>query len=427
MPEVSFIVPVYNAERSVGKLIESVLNQEYRDLELILVDDGSKDGSPAILDQYQAKDERVKVIHKPNGGVSAARNDGLQAASGTYIRFLDADDWIPDDSTKEMVRAIKETGADLVVGDFYRVVGDNLAKKGSIPSEKLLTTEEYAEYMMESPADYYYGVIWNKLYRKDLIEQYKIRFDKTLSFCEDFVFNLEYVLHTKTILPLQVPVYYYVKTEGSLVSQNINPVRLVRMKTSLYSYYDQFFRKILDEEEYRAQRGNIASFLVAAATDEFTIPMMPGTKKLGEETIPVYYFDDENEDIYTAITYMKLAYERYMNTIAMKHSLELPDIKVLNYLKHAGRYCSQKEISCMTGVPQTTILGSLQKLNLKGFVTLEIHETGLAGMYVRNEDLEKEFADAQNDMKKLCTNGMDEQEVSRIVRGIAANLKEHLK
>lgn len=427
MPEVSFIVPVYNAEKGVGKLIESVLNQEYRDLELILVDDGSKDESPAILDQYQAKDERVKVIHKPNGGVSAARNDGLQAASGTYIRFLDADDWIPDDSTKEMVRAIKETGADLVVGDFYRVVGDNLAKKGSIPSEKLLTTEEYAEYMMESPADYYYGVIWNKLYRRDLIEQYKIRFDKTLSFCEDFVFNLEYVLHTKTILPLQVPVYYYVKTEGSLVSQNINPVRLVRMKTSLYSYYDQFFRKILDEEEYRAQRGNIASFLVAAATDEFTIPMMPGTKKLGEETIPVYYFDDENEDIYTAITYMKLAYERYMNTIAMKHSLELPDIKVLNYLKHAGRYCSQKEISCMTGVPQTTILGSLQKLNLKGFVTLEIHETGLAGMYVRNEDLEKEFADAQNDMKKLCTKGMDEQEVSRIVRGIAANLKEHLK
>ena len=108
MPEVSFIVPVYNAEKGVGKLIESVLNQEYRDLELILVDDGSKDGSPAILDQYQAKDERVKVIHKPNGGVSAARNDGLQAASGTYIRFLDADDWIPDDSTKEMVRAIKE-------------------------------------------------------------------------------------------------------------------------------------------------------------------------------------------------------------------------------------------------------------------------------------------------------------------------------
>ena len=81
----------------------------------------------------------------------------------------------------------------------------------------------------------------------------------------------------------------------------------------------------------------------------------------------------------------------------------------------------------MTGVSQTTILGSLQKLNLKGFVTLEIHETGLAGMYVRNEDLEKEFADAQNDMKNLCTNGMDEQEVSRIVRGIAANLKEHLK
>lgn len=426
MPEVSFIVPVYNAEKGIGRLIDSVLDQEYKDLELILVDDGSKDGSPQILDRYQEQDDRVKVIHKENGGVSAARNDGLQAASGTYIRFLDADDWIPDDSTKQMVRSIKEEDADLVVGDFYRVVGENLAKKGSIQTEKTLTTAEYAEYMMESPADYYYGVIWNKLYRKEIIDRYGIMFDASLSFCEDFVFNLEYVLHTKTIVPLQAPVYYYVKTEGSLVSQNINPVRLVRMKTSLYYYYDQFFRNVLDEEEYRAQRADIASFLVSAATDDFAIPMMPGTKRLGEETVPIYLFDEKNEDAYTAITYMALTYERYLNTVAMKHSLELPDAKVLNYLKHTERSCSQKEISQMTGVPQTTVLSSLQKMNLKGYVSLEIHGEGLFGMYKGNEDMDKEFDDAISDLQTVSAKGLDPEEVGRVVRGIIRNLKEHM-
>ncbi|MBR2595193.1 MAG: glycosyltransferase family 2 protein, partial [Solobacterium sp.] len=104
MPKVSVIIPVYNAEKNIERCADSVLNQEYRDLELIMVDDGSKDGTAAILDELAARDERVRVIHKPNGGVSETRNRALDMAAGKYVQFLDADDWIPADSTKLLVR-----------------------------------------------------------------------------------------------------------------------------------------------------------------------------------------------------------------------------------------------------------------------------------------------------------------------------------
>ena len=103
-PAVSIIVPVYNAERTVGRCIESILNQEYRDFELLLVNDGSTDASGSLCDGYAAKDSRIRVIHKKNAGVSAARNTALDLAQGTYLQFLDSDDWLTPDATSSLVR-----------------------------------------------------------------------------------------------------------------------------------------------------------------------------------------------------------------------------------------------------------------------------------------------------------------------------------
>ena len=144
---VSIIVPVYNAQNSIGRCIESILNQDYENIELIAVNDGSKDNSGKILDEYAAKDSRMIVIHKTNSGVSDTRNIAIARASGTYLQFLDADDYIPVDSTKSMVRALEENNVDLVVSDFYRVVKDNLSLKGSIVNDKILTRNEYASLM----------------------------------------------------------------------------------------------------------------------------------------------------------------------------------------------------------------------------------------------------------------------------------------
>ena len=124
MKKVSIVVPVYNAEKVIGRCVESILSQDYTELEVILVDDGSRDSSPEILDGFAAKDPRVLCIHKENGGVSAARNTGLDRATGDFIQFCDADDWLAPEATKLLVRRAEDSAADLVVGDFYRVVGD---------------------------------------------------------------------------------------------------------------------------------------------------------------------------------------------------------------------------------------------------------------------------------------------------------------
>ena len=117
-PTVSIIVPVYNAQRTLRRCIDSVLNQTFSDFELLLVDDGSKDESGEICDSYALRDERVKVFHIENSGVSAARNVALDRARGEYLQFLDSDDWITADATQQFVRAARKYDCDMVISDF---------------------------------------------------------------------------------------------------------------------------------------------------------------------------------------------------------------------------------------------------------------------------------------------------------------------
>ena len=161
MSKVSVIVPVYNAEKGLRRCIESILSQDYRDLEVILIDDGSRDSSYSIIEEYAAQDPRVIPVHKDNSGVSATRNMGLRMASGEYIQFIDADDWLPFDSTKLMVREMENNDVQMVIGDFYRVVQDTVSQKGTIRRGGVMTRNEFADSMMLSPADFYYGVLWN--------------------------------------------------------------------------------------------------------------------------------------------------------------------------------------------------------------------------------------------------------------------------
>src|SRR5699024_3270740 len=124
-PAVSIIVPVYNASKTLCRCVDSVLKQEFSNFELWLVDDGSQDDSPALCDAYQRQDpRRVHVIHKQNAGVSAARNDAIQKARGTYLQFLDSDDWLAPEATRLFVRTAQDNNCDLVIADFYRVSGD---------------------------------------------------------------------------------------------------------------------------------------------------------------------------------------------------------------------------------------------------------------------------------------------------------------
>ena len=287
-PTVSIIVPVYNAEHTIGRCIESILNQEYTDFELLLVDDGSTDTSGAVCDGYAAVDSRVQVIHKENTGVSASRNLALDRARGTYLQFLDSDDWITSDATSSLVRAMESGPCDLVISDFYRVVGERVSQKGDIDEDGIMTREEFAAHMMEDPADFYYGVLWNKLYRRAIVEAHHLRMDPEISWCEDFMFNLEYIRYAEVFRAIQIPIYYYVKTKGSLASQSLTISQTVKMKLTVFECYHRFFKTVLDEDEYEKCRLKVYRFLLDAAGDGSVPPaVLPNSQKLGNERMQV--------------------------------------------------------------------------------------------------------------------------------------------
>ena len=371
-PTVSIIVPVYNAEKTIGRCIDSILGQQYTDFELLLVDDGSKDGSGAICDSYAMADSRVQVIHKENTGVSDTRNIGISRARGVYLQFLDSDDWITPDATKLLVEAAGEHNCDLVISDFYRVVGERVSRKGDIDEDRVLTREEYAAHMMEQPADFYYGVLWNKLYRRDIVADHHLQMDPEISWCEDFMFNLEYIRHAQRFYALQVPIYYYVKTKGSLASQSLSISKTIRMKLMLFEYYNQFYKSVLDEEEYEKSRLKVYRFLVDAAGDGAVPPtILPGSKKLGDERVSICPEALTGEGVLADAFRERKLLEQYLESAALKNGLSLPEARLLLALEQITSVSSRKNLADFLGVSRSVLSMNLQKLTSKGLIRAE--------------------------------------------------------
>ena len=371
-PAVSIIVPVYNAENNVARCIESVLKQDYENFELILMNDGSKDSSGSICDEYAARDERIRVIHKENSGVSDTRNKAIDMARGEYLQFIDSDDWITSDATGLMIRMAKENNCEMVIADFYRVIGERLAHKGDIHEDGLLTREEFALHMMENPADFYYGVLWNKLYRRDIVEKYELRMDENISWCEDFIFNMEYIRHIENVYALHVPIYYYVKTPGSLVSQGMSITKTIQMKRTVFKCYNEFYKDIFKEEDYEKRRRQVYRFLVDAAGDGSVMPsILPGTMKLGEERISVSVGISEKEGIFLDAYRESKLLDRYLQTVALRQELMLSDIKLLLYFSQAEESGNLKEIAAVTHLKKTKVLLSLQKLMARDILKMK--------------------------------------------------------
>lgn len=372
-PTVSIIVPIYNAEKFLSRCIDSILNQEYTDFELLLVNDGSKDSSGYICDSYAEKDSRVRVIHKENSGVSDSRNIAIDQACGTYLQFLDSDDWITPDATKLFIRAATEHHCDLVIADFYRVVGERLSQKGDIEEDDVMTREEFASHMMENPADFYYGVLWNKLYRRDIIEQYHLRMDVTISWCEDFMFNLEYIRHAESFYALQAPIYYYVKTKGSLASQGASISNTIKMKMMVFEYYNNFYKHVFDENDYEKKRLQVYRFLVDAAGDGMVLPsILPGTKKLGEEvTTKVCAEAIDGEGILMDVYRNRKLLEHYLETAARKNGLTVTEASLLLCLSQPHQITTRAELADFANISRKALSLTLQKLSVKGLIKVE--------------------------------------------------------
>lgn len=215
---VSIIVPVYNAEKYLHQCIESILNQSCPDFELLLIDDGSKDSSAKICDEYARKDNRIRVFHKKNGGVSSARNLGLVNAKGEYVYFADADDEVLPQGLESLVERMQQR-VDVVFGgvEMIGLNGKNLIEvkrkyDGCISRNGLL--EDLAD-----SHDFYQGFLWNKLFKNSVIQTNNLRFDEKIYFNEDRLFVVQYVCASnKTGYLFLDPVYRYFVRENSAMS-----------------------------------------------------------------------------------------------------------------------------------------------------------------------------------------------------------------
>lgn len=268
-PLVSFIIPIYNSQQTIERCLCSIRNQTFQNYEVLMINDGSTDHSLLILQKYQANDPRFRLINKKNSGVSNSRNLGILKARGKYLQFVDSDDWITRDAAADFISVAEKLDCDMVISDYYRVINRKIYIKGHIPEEGLITRNAFAEYMMQAPANFYYGVMWNKFYRTDIVKAHNLRCSEELNWCEDFRFNLEYIQYTKNVFVSKKPIYYYVKTKGSLISTQVNFKQVIRTKRILFDYYKELYKNIdlYDENKFKIQM-----FFLSVARD-------PGKRK----------------------------------------------------------------------------------------------------------------------------------------------------
>ncbi len=210
---VSVIMPVYGVEKFVGKAIESILDQTFSDFEFLIVDDGTPDKSGEICDAYAAKDDRIRVFHKENGGAPSARNYAIERANGSYFYFMDSDDWAEPTMLEEMVRAAKQTDAQLVVTGFFidTYVNDTdyITETVSLPSQTFVSQQDFRENAHRLFDRNLLYTPWNKLYDADYIRKNDLRFPNT--FWDDFPFNLSVVRDVERVTLLQNAYYHFMR------------------------------------------------------------------------------------------------------------------------------------------------------------------------------------------------------------------------
>ena len=257
-PLISIIVPVYNPGKYLRRCIESLINQTYSNIEVLLVDDGSSDGSDEICEEYKNSDSRISVIHQTNSGVSIARNRALDIAKGEYISFVDSDDYVTADFIESLYRAISENVVDLSICGLEKIGGINI-KTGeyddTYKSEKILldytgVIERDSLWFHSIDSNLIGGYLWNKLFKRCILDGSKL--DSRLSIGEDMLFLVQYLLRIDKAYYIAKPMYKYQMNEQSALN-NIDSTKkdvLVRkMESSMLA--TELIQKCTDNENGR--------------------------------------------------------------------------------------------------------------------------------------------------------------------------------
>lgn len=210
-PAISVIVPIYNMEKLMRKCLDSILVQTYHDYECLLIDDGSTDGSPVICDEYAAKDCRFKAFHKANGGLSDARNFGLERAQGEYTIFFDPDDWVDETCLEEMCAKALESDADMVICDYFNEDPNRVQYSKQTP-----TSLNHNDVLRDILTGRLYGFTWNKLLKRSLYQNYGLKYPVGMYGCEDQYTMCKLLKNEISISYIPQAYYHYVVVTSSL-------------------------------------------------------------------------------------------------------------------------------------------------------------------------------------------------------------------
>ena len=288
---VSVIVPIYNVQNYLQKCIDSIKAQTYKNLEIILVDDGSPDGCGEICERNKKLDSRIKVVHKENGGLSDARNAGMCIATGSYYVFIDSDDFIHKSMIEELVKAVSETGADIAVCNFKNVSEDD-----SIDTDKELSCGPYKIFSQdEDKLRAFYGdtctqftVAWNKIYPASFFKD--IEYPKGKVHEDEFT-TYKLLEQSSKVAYIDTPLYYYVSRQSSIMGEKFGKARLYRLDAILerMDYY-------LAQKRYKWYEKNLFLYRI------FLVKYSKAIKRQNmDESMLEYYFKAYRSSVFNNI------------------------------------------------------------------------------------------------------------------------------
>ena len=255
-PMVSVVIPAYNVTKTLQRLLDCLLNQTWQNLQIILVDDGSEDGTVLMAREAAEKDPRLTVVTQGNLGISYARNAGLALCEGKYIRFIDADDTLPLDSIERMVRRAEKDGSELVIGGYDQYFGERRSFHNLAGRDDTVPCDDMMRHLCDHANSYFYGVLWNKLFLREIAENQNCRFQENLTWGEDFAFVMDYLAGVSRVSFMKDSLYDYRRSANSTSIRQVldcvkHPAENTRIKGDLYRHLKDMYRKRGLFEKYK--------------------------------------------------------------------------------------------------------------------------------------------------------------------------------
>lgn len=330
---ISIIIPVYRSEKTLERCMNSICEQTCTDWEALMIVDGPPDASGILADHLAEKDPRIRVIHQPNQGVSAARNTGIQQARGEYIQFLDSDDYLVPDALKSMSQAMEDGKSDMVIAGFHHLYFGTDVRK--LPSVKgTFQIKEAEEEWLTLYEEMFLNMPWNKLYKRELIKEY---FPLQITLGEDLCFNLSYMKQIQLFTVLQKPVCNYIQDDrGTTLSTRRRTDRIKTART--------LYEKVMDFCEDVFAKENTSSRRLQVLTSKIAVEYLDAMENL------VFELPKDGKSRRQEIRHYRDAWRRLQKKRPCRPELRLLDYKIIYFFFRHGWIGITDCLICMRGM-----------------------------------------------------------------------------